>query len=493
MPPMNDSGLDMLRADEAAVYIAGQWERGKGTARQVVNPSTGQPIMAIADADADQAKRAARAARDARRRFGRLPAAERASLVSRIADVLRENVDLLAPVIAAEVGKPMREARGEVLSAAAYSDYMAAWALRIEGEIVPADHASETVLLQREALGVVLAITAWNFPLDLMMRKMAPALAAGNCVIVKPTEVTPLSAILAMKLISRALSDLDPGILGLVPGGRETGQALVSDPGIHMITMTGHRDTGKAIMSAAAPNLTRISLELGGHAPAIICADADLDLAVEALIEARFMNAGQVCTSAERILVARDVHDAFLDRFVAAAETLSVGPPEAEAYMGPLVSRRHRDKVREAVERAEHDGARRVLGGVASPLDGDGFWFAPTVLADIRPEMAVMRDETFGPVAAIMAVESFDHALEIANDTQYGLSAFVFTNDYRNAMRATRDLEFGEIYVNRTMGEALQGFHTGHKQSGIGGEDGKHGVLKYTQIKSVYHRYARSA
>lgn len=485
---MSEADPGPTLADERVVLIAGKWEPGAGESFPVINPSTGRPMAAVASADGGQVQRAVEAAQSARRGYARLTAAERADVVRTIANVLRANVDVIAPMIAAEVGKPMREARMEVGSAAGYADYMAAWALRIEGEVLPADAADEILLLQREPIGVVAAITAWNFPLDLMLRKLAPALVAGNCVIVKPTEVTPLSAIMTMKLITEALTGIEPGVLGLLPGGRETGQRLVTNPEINMISMTGHRNSGKAIMAAAAKNLTRVSLELGGLAPAIVCADADLDRAVTALVEARFMNAGQVCTSAERILVSREVHKDFTERFVAAVEELTVGRPEADPYMGPLVSEAQLQKVRASVELAESEGARRLLTN-PMPSESGGFWFPPTVLGDVRPEMAIMRDETFGPVASIMEVDDLNEALMIANDTPYGLTAFLFSNDYKACMRAARELEFGEIFINRTMGEALQGFHTGHKQSGIGGEDGKHGLLKYTQIKSVYHHF----
>jgi lactaldehyde dehydrogenase / glycolaldehyde dehydrogenase len=485
---MSQAEPGLALPDEQVVLISGKWERAAGKALRVINPSTGRSMAAVGSADGGQVQRAVEAAQAARRGYARFTAAERADVVRTIADVLRANVDVLAPIIAAEVGKPMREARMEVASAAAYADYMAAWALRIEGEVLPADASDEILLLQREPIGVVVAITAWNFPLDLMLRKLAPALVAGNCVIVKPTEVTPLSAIMAMKLIIEALTGIDPGVLGLLPGGRETGQKLVANAGINMISMTGHRNSGKAIMAAAAENLTRVALELGGLAPVIVCADADLDRAVAALVEARFMNAGQVCTSAERILVSREVHDAFTERFIAAVEELTVGHPESDPDMGPLVSEAQFRKVSASVERAESEGARRLLTS-PTPSGSGGFWFPPTVLGNARPEMAIMRDETFGPVASIMEVDGLNEALTVANDTPYGLTAFLFSNDYKACMRAARELEFGEIFINRTMGEALQGFHTGHKQSGIGGEDGKHGLMKYTQIKSVYHHF----
>jgi lactaldehyde dehydrogenase/glycolaldehyde dehydrogenase len=242
-------------------------------------------------------------------------------------------------------------------------------------------------------------------------------------------------------------------------------------------------------MAAAAGDLTRVALELGGKAPAIVWRDADLDLAVPALIEARFTNAGQVCTSAERVFVHSELADEFTERYVAAAEALVVGAAASGegVQMGPMASAAQLQKVGVAVERAVDEGAKVLTGG--GPREGDGYFFTPTVLGDVKPEMDVMREETFGPVAPIIGVDSLDEVLGYANDSRYGLSAYLFSRDYGTVMRAVEDLEFGEIYINRTLGESIHAHHSGYKESGIGGEDGKWGLTRYTQIKTAYHRY----
>jgi lactaldehyde dehydrogenase/glycolaldehyde dehydrogenase len=345
--------------------------------------------------------------------------------------------------------------------------------------------------LLRAPLGVVAAICPWNFPLAVLCRKLGPALLTGNAVVAKPSEVTPLTTIAAVRLIDEA-GILPPGVLNLVTGAAETGEALVASPMTSMVSFTGHRDTGKRVMALASDRLTRVALELGGKAPAIVWKDADLDVAVSSIVAARHTNCGQVCTAAERVLVHAAVLDEFVDRYVDAVEALVVGDPAGEVDMGPLVSGVQHRKTATAVSRALEEGATVLTGG--GRPEGEAFarghWFAPTVLGDVRPRMSVMIEETFGPVTPIVGVSTLDEALAIANDSRYGLSAYLFTNEYDTIMRTVDALQFGEIYVNRTLGESIHAHHAGFKESGIGGEDGKWGLLRYTQIKTAYHRYA---
>jgi lactaldehyde dehydrogenase/glycolaldehyde dehydrogenase len=323
-----------------------------------------------------------------------------------------------------------------------------------------------------------------------LCRKLGPALITGNAVVVKPSEISPLSTLELFRLIDAEL-DLPGGVLNLVTGAGATGQALVEDPVTSMVSFTGHRDTGKAIMAIAARNLTRVALELGGKAPAIVWRDADLDVAVPAIVAARHANSGQVCTSAERVFVHDDLYEPFLDAYVSAVRKLTIGHPSGAVDMGPLASARQLAKTEQAVEVALAEGARVLTGGSgpASPALGQGYWFAPTVLAGVRPEMTVMREETFGPVTPVLPVGSLEQAIDLANDSRYGLSAYVFSRDYRSVMRSVDELEFGEIYVNRTLGESIHAHHAGYRESGIGGEDGKWGLLRYTQVKTAYHHY----
>ncbi len=348
----------------------------------------------------------------------------------------------------------------------------------------------ESIHLTHAPVGVVAAICPWNFPLAVLCRKLGPALITGNAVVVKPSEVSPLSTIELFRLFDAEL-DLPPGVLNLVTGAGDTGRALVKDVSTSMVSFTGHRDTGKSIMAVAAGNLTRVALELGGKAPAIVWRDADLDLAVQAIVAARHTNSGQVCTSAERVFVHDEVYEPFLQAYVNAVENLSIGHPTGAVDMGPLVSAQQLAKVKLAVETAIGEGAEVITGGAApaSEFAREGYWFAPTVLRSVRPDMTVMREETFGPVTPVLPVQSIEEAISLSNDSRYGLSAYVFSRDYQAVMRAAEELEFGEIYINRTLGESIHAHHAGYRESGIGGEDGKWGLLRYTQVKTAYHHY----
>ena len=474
----------------AGTFYDGRWLDGGGDTLPIVNPAVGERIGGVGAAAPAEATAALDAALRAQPAWQRLPAPTRAGYLRQIRDVLLRHLDLLAEQLVLEGGKPLAEARGEVEFAAEYCEYMAQWDRRIEGHVLPSDNADERIELLRVPHGVVVAICPWNYPIAVMLRKVAPALLTGNTVVVKPSEVTPLSSVEAMRLIAEEV-DLPPGVLGLVSGGKDVGRELVANPVTAMVTMTGHRATGKAIMAAAAANMTRVSLELGGKAPAIVCADADLDATVDALVFARFQHAGQVCTCAERILVQDGVFEPFVERYAEAAQRLRVGDPMGDVDMGPVVSASQLDKVSRAVEGALAAGATAVVGGGRPRGDefARGFWYAPTVLTGVRPEMDVMVEEVCGPVAPSWRFGSLDEAIEVANSSRYGLSGLVFTSDYRTAMQTVDRLRCGEVYVNRTHGEALQGFHVGHRESGIGGEDGLYGVLEYTQLKSVYHSY----
>jgi lactaldehyde dehydrogenase/glycolaldehyde dehydrogenase len=474
-----------------SLYIQGEWKRATGEAIAVVNPATEDEIATIRSATATEVDRALAAAQRAQRDWSRAPGGVRGDAVRALGAVLRENAAELADLVAVEVGKPVATARGEIELAAHMADYGSGWDRRIEGEIVQSDNADESIHLMRVPLGVVAAITAWNFPLALFMRKVAPALVAGNAVVLKPSEVAPLSSIALAAMIGDA-GVLPIGVLNLVTGGADTGRSLVRNPRADLVTLTGHRDTGRQVMADAAGNLTRVSLELGGKAPVVVWEDADLELAVEAIAMARHVNSGQACTSAERVFVHDSLFDGFVERYTDRVAGLRLGDPFGEVDLGPLASADQHRKATSAIERSIVQGARVVLGG--GRPDGDafrrGYWVAPTVLVDVDPVMDVMREETFGPVTPIARVSTLDQALALANETRYGLSALIFTQDNRIAMRAAHEFDFGELYINRSIGEQVQAHHVGHKQSGLGGEDGKHGLMRYTQLRTVYHNFA---
>jgi len=475
---------------DTPLYIAGSWRPASGPEIDVYDPRDESVLATVASATPQEVHAALSAARAAQRDWARRPAAERGAYLRAAADLVHRERDRLARLLSEEVGKPLAQAHGEVDFAEGFLRYNAEWDRRLEGEILPGDSPGETIHLLRVPLGVVAAICPWNFPLAVLCRKLAPALVTGNTVVIKPSEISPLSTIAFVELLDDRL-DLPKGVVNLVTGARETGQALVDDPQTSLVSFTGHRDTGKEVMARAASRLTRVSLELGGKAPAIVWKDADLDLAVPAILAARHTNCGQVCTAAERVLVHRDLLEPFTERYVAAAKALRVGDPLDGSDLGPLVSAAQHEKTSAAVALARREGAEVLLGGgrPAGPYYQSGYWFEPTVLRNVTPAMSVMIEETFGPVTPILGIESIEEAWNIANASRYGLSAYVFSRDYGTVMRTVNELDFGEIYVNRTLGESIHAHHAGYKESGIGGEDGKWGLLRYTQLKTAYHHF----
>jgi lactaldehyde dehydrogenase/glycolaldehyde dehydrogenase len=471
---------------EKPLYIDGEWRASDSTdSFDVLNPTTEEVIATLPNATEAELDEALEAAAAASSEWASMPAHERGQYLREMADVLRNYQEEIGDIVIDEAGKVAESAYGEAGRVSDRLEYNAEWDRRIEGEIVPADNRREEIDLLRQPYGVVVAITPWNSPVSVFARKLAPALVTGNTVVAKPSSDTPLSAMRIIEIVADEV-DLPDGVLNFVLGG---GSYLVSADETDMVTMTGSTETGKAIMRAAADDLKELSLELGGKAPAIVWSDADIDEAVEDILTARVTNTGQVCTCAERIYVHADVADEFTEKFVDAMQAVTFGDPRDDVDMGPQVNRDELESTEAAVNRAVQQGARILTGGNRPATMEKGFFYEPTVLTDVTQDMDVMQDEVFGPVSPIVEIDSLDEALEYANDSRFGLSSYIFTNDYEIAMEASRRIDFGEVFINRTLGEALQGHHIGWNQSGKGGEDGKHGVLEYTQIKSVYHNW----
>ena len=468
-------------------YIGGEFVDSANAQRiAVINPARGTRISEIPDTPAAMVGDAVAAAKRAQPAWARKPAIERAGYLRRIAAKLRDHTDEIARIITEEQGKLLDLARIEAAFTADYIDYMAEWARRIEGEIVTSDRPGENIFLFRQPIGVIGGILPWNFPFFLIARKMAPALVTGNTIVIKPSEETPNNAAKFVELLAQ--TDLPPGVFNLVYGrGATTGQALTGDPRIGMLSFTGSVETGSRIMAAAAAHITKVNLELGGKAPAIVLPDADLDLAVKAIRDSRVINSGQVCNCAERIYVHRKVAPAFVEKFVAAMRATTWGDPLGDKVvgMGPLVNATQARKVEAAVSDAVKAGASVATGGKLVE-EGGGYYFEPTVITDTRQDMDIMQREIFGPVAPVHLVDSLDEAIEKANDSVYGLTSSIYTRDIASAMRACNELRFGETYINRDNFEAMQGFHAGQRRSGIGGADGKHGLYEYTQSHMVY-------
>jgi lactaldehyde dehydrogenase / glycolaldehyde dehydrogenase len=478
--------------DTRQLYINGQWVDSTGAATIAVeNPATEEVIAKIpagTEADAIRVLEAAQAAQPA---WAALPAIERANLLQKLADLVVRDRDALAQVITAEQGKPLRESNEELGGTEIFLRWAAESARRMGGDIMPSDSVDERIEIHRVPYGVVLALTAWNFPSALVTRKVGPALMAGNTVVIKPHEVTPLSSLEIARLADEA--GFPPGTINVVMGtGRTVGDTLVRHPITRFVTMTGSVRAGQEIMKAGADTITMLRLELGGKAPFMVMEDADVDQAVDATMSSRFYNNGQVCTCAERVYLHEAIADEFIAKLMARVEALTVGDPLSNPDLGAKVSGPEVDKLVAMVDGAVAAGATLLTGG--KPLTGaayaKGHWFAPTILVDVDDSFDIMRQEIFGPVIPITRVTDFEQALACANDTGYGLSAYLFTRDLGRINRLVRDLDFGEIYVNRPMGEAINAFHSGHKLSGIGGEDGRYGVDAYFQKKTIYVNYA---
>lgn len=452
----------------------------------VLNPASGKLIGDIPDSGEAEVDSAVTAAKAAQIGWAKLPPVARAGYLKRIAVRIREKSEAIARSVVNEQGKTLGLAMGEVNFASEYFDYMAEWARRIEGDVISSDRPGETMLMLRQPLGVVAGILPWNFPFFLIARKVAPALVAGNAVVIKPSEETPMSADLFAQIVMEC--ELPVGLVNLVYGrGVSTGAALSAHPDVDMLSFTGSVQTGSRIMELAARNITKVNLELGGKAPAIVMQDADLELAVSAIKGGRLLNSGQACNCPERVYVHRSIHDEFVERLASAMSEATFGDPlgDKAVDMGPLINESHMEKVRLMVGRATEAGAELITGGNAVEQDG-GFYFEPTVLIGCKQNAEIMQREVFGPVLPVNAFDTLDEAIARTNDSDYGLTSAIYTRDLSTALRACHEIRCGETYINRENFEALQGFHAGVRHSGLGGADGKYGLYENMVHHVVY-------
>ncbi|WP_067988279.1 aldehyde dehydrogenase [Neptuniibacter pectenicola] len=476
----------MLEAPVYRNYINGEFMAEPTSTLDVFNPANGELLSRVPNGSADEVDLAVNAAKAAQKEWAAKPANERAGYLRVIANKIRENADRLATIITQEQGKVPSLARVEVDFTADYMDYMAEWARRIEGEVITSDRPGENILLFRKPVGVVAGILPWNFPFFLIARKMAPALVTGNTIVIKPSEETPNNCFEFAKLVAE--TDLPAGVFNVVCGsGAGVGSALTTHSSVDLISFTGSVDTGARIMAAAAPNITKLNLELGGKAPAIVMPSADIDLAVNAIKSSRVINAGQVCNCAERVYVHADIADEFISKITSAMAETTYGDPsvDPDVDMGPLVNKIGLDKVAAMVETAKEQGATVTTGGAIADL-GKGFHYQPTVIAGCTSDMEIMNKEVFGAVLPIQIVNDLDEAIAIANASEYGLTSSIYTRDLSETMKAINELDYGETYVNRENFEAMQGFHAGVRKSGIGGADGKHGLYEYMHTHVAY-------
>ena len=468
-------------------FINGTFCRSASSARiDVMNPSTGELICTVPESTPADLEEALSAAETAQRVWAKRPASERAKILRAIAARIRCNTERIARGISEEQGKTLPLARIEVAFTADYMDYMAEWGRRIEGEIIESDRPNESILLFRQPIGVIGGILPWNFPFFLIARKAAPALITGNTIVIKPSEETPHNAVNFCELLQE--SDLPPGVINIVHGrGKTVGSAIASSPRLGMVSFTGSVETGTAVMQSAARNITKVNLELGGKAPAIVMADADIDLSVQAIKSSRVINSGQVCNCAERVYVQRNISDEFTAKLSTAMRRTKFGNPlrDESVEYGPLINENGFRKVDTLVKSAAKAGASIVTGGHRAAIES-GFFYEPTVIADCRQDMDIMRREIFGPVIPIVIFNDLEEAIALANDSEYGLTSSIYTRNLNVALSACQEIRFGETYINRENFEAMQGFHAGWRKSGIGGADGKHGLYEFMQTHIVY-------
>jgi betaine-aldehyde dehydrogenase len=473
------------------LFIDGQWvDAESGRTFTTPNPSTGEPLAEVAEADkADIDKAVAAARRAFEGKWSKLSARDRGRLLYKLSQLIEQRTKELAELETADNGKPIRESLFvDIPQVAENFEYFAGWATKIEGETIPVPGKMFNYTL-REPVGVCGQIIPWNFPLLMAAWKLAPALAAGNTVVLKPAEQTPVTAMELGKLIQDA--GFPEGVVNIVPGYGETaGAALASHPDINKVAFTGSTEVGKIIARAAAENLTKVSLELGGKAPNVVFADADIDQAVNGAMMGIFFNQGQVCCAGSRLFVEAGVKDQFLERLKEKASKIKVGDPmDQTTMMGPQVSQEQLDRIKGYMDIGRSEGANVFAGGETPPLTGsfqNGYFFQPTILTDVKNQMRVAQEEIFGPVVSVITFENEDDLIKQANDTIYGLSAGIWTRDIGRAHRFAREVKAGVVWINTyNMFNAASPFG-GYKQSGYGREMGKQALELYTQIKSVW-------
>ena len=474
---------------EYKMFVNGEWITAtSGRTDEVINPSTEAVIGRIQHGDGEDADTVMAAAKAAQIMWRQRPARERAGIMRNFAAEIRNRKQALAELLVQEQGKLLKVALGEVEAASSFIEYACDWARQMDGDIVKSDNPNEHIWIHKVPRGVIVAITAWNFPLALAARKIGPALIAGNTIVVKPTTETPL-ATLELGYIAEQVG-LPKGVLNIVTGGGRTlGDALVRHPDTKMVSMTGSTPAGQAIVKASADNLAHVQLELGGKAPFIVMDDADLEQAAAAALHSRFDNCGQVCTCNERMYVHDAIYDDFMTLFLAKVKDLKVGDPMlADTDLGPKVNQREVEAMERLVAQSVKEGAQIATGGTRlkeGPYE-KGFWFEPTVLTHVSQEMTIVHEESFGPILPVIKFNSLDQVIGYANDSDYGLAAMVCTKEMKTILRLVDELEAGEVYINRGHGEQHQGFHNGYKLSGTGGEDGKYGFEQYLEKKTFY-------
>lgn len=467
-----------------ANLIAGEWVAAdSGNVIAVTNPATGLEIGKVPSAGKAETKRAIDAAAAAFESFSQTTANERAKILRNMHDAMLDNQDALAELLTMEQGKPLAEAKGEIAIGAAYLLWFAEEGRRVYGDLVPSPWADRRIMVRKEPVGVVAAITPWNFPSSMLARKIGPAIATGCTSVIKPASQTPYSGLAWGVLAEEA--GLPPGVMNIVTGrASEIGGELTKNPKVKKLTFTGSTEVGKTLLKQAAGTVKKVSMELGGNAPFIIFNSADIDRAVEGAIAAKFRNSGQTCVCTNRFYVQSKIYNKFVDKLGEAAEKLKVGPGlEDGTQQGPLIDEAAVEKVEELIGDAEKKGGRIVAGGKRHAL-GKTF-YQPTVIADAKPRMRFAKEEIFGPVAPVFKFTKEEDAVRLANETEYGLACYFYTQDLGQAYRVMEGLKYGLVGINEGVITTPEAPFGGMKESGLGTEGGRHGVDEYLETKYV--------
>ncbi len=474
----------ILEFKREAAYVNGTWiSADSGKTLNVTDPATGEKLGTVPDCGRAETARAIAAADAALPAWRAKTAKERGRILHKLADIIEQNAQTLGTLLTMEQGKSLSEAKGEVNFSAAYVRWFAEEAQRIYGDIIPSPWPGRRILVTKEPVGVVGAITPWNFPSSMIARKLGPALAAGCTIVIKPASQTPYSGLAWGALCEKA--GIPAGIVNVVTGSASAiGSELTGNPIVRKITFTGSTLIGKLLVEQSAKSLKKVSMELGGNAPFIVFDDADVDRAIEGAMIAKYRNSGQTCVCTNRFLVQSGIHDTFVAKLVEASDALRVGNGlEAGVQQGPLIDARAIEKVEEHIKDAVAKGAKVVTGGKRHRLGGT--FFEPTVLTGVRPEMIVAREETFGPLSPVFKFETETEAVNMANDTEFGLASYFYTKDLARAFRVSEALKYGMVGVNEGLITTEVAPFGGVKESGMGKEGSKYGVADYLDVKYV--------
>jgi succinate-semialdehyde dehydrogenase / glutarate-semialdehyde dehydrogenase len=474
-----------LEAAPKGLYVGGEWRAASGGATlEVEDPATGEALCEVADATPEDARAALDAACGAQAEWAAHPPRERGEILRRAYEEMTERADELALLMTLEMGKTVAESKAEIAYASEFLRWNAEEAVRIDGRYATAPNGAGRLLTMKQPVGPCLLITPWNFPTAMGTRKIGPAVAAGCTMVVKPARLTPLSMLALAQILENA--GLPAGVLNVITASSasKTTGPLIEDPRLRKLSFTGSTEVGRKLIEQSAPNVLKLSMELGGNAPFLIFEDADLDAAVEGAMVAKLRNIGEACTAANRFHVAAPIAGEFADRLAAKMRELKIGRGTEDGVdIGPLVDEDTRDKVTDLVGDAIGKGAAALVGG--EPLDGPGYFYAPTVLEGVTPDARVLKEEIFGPVAPVIAFDSEDDAIAAANDTELGLVAYVYTRDFKRALRVCEALETGMVGLNQGMVSNPAAPFGGVKQSGFGREGGYEGIEEYLETKYV--------